>query len=222
MNIFPLDKFSYIFPDPSYACDEGILAYGGDLNPNRIIKAYMNGIFPWYAKDDPILWWSPNPRMILSLDEFKCSKSLFKTLQKKHLTVKFNQQFRNVITLCSKVPRVGQQGTWILPEMIEAYCTLHEMGFAHSFETYEGDVLVGGGYGVAMGNVFSGESMFSLKSNASKVALYHLVEHLKKQDFTCIDCQVPTPHLKSLGAREITREDFLELIKSALEKPREF
>jgi leucyl/phenylalanyl-tRNA--protein transferase len=222
MNIFALDKFSHTFPDPSAACDEGILAYGGDLNPNRILKAYMKGIFPWYNKNDPILWWSPNPRMVLSLDEFKCSKSLKRTVQKKIFEIKFNSAFEEVMKQCAKVSRKGQKDTWILPQIIEAYGILHNMGFAHSFEAYYEGKLVGGGYGIAMGDIFTGESMFALKNDASKVAFYHLVKHLKQKGFSLIDCQISTAHLKSLGAKEISREAFLSLIQIALQKPRTF
>lgn len=222
MNILPLSKYSLTFPDPLYAEDEGLLAYGGDLNPNRIIKAYMSGIFPWYNQHDPILWWSPNPRFVLELDEFKVSKSLKKRINNNTYEVFFDKNFQQTMIECSKIPREGQKGTWILPEIIEAYTQLHEMGYAHSFESYYEGELVGGGYGIVMGNMFCGESMFAKKSDASKVAMYYLVEHLKKQGFALIDCQIPTPHLASLGAKKISREKFLALVKKALENPKEF
>ncbi|RXJ56303.1 leucyl/phenylalanyl-tRNA--protein transferase [Candidatus Marinarcus aquaticus] len=220
--MLPLSQYSHSFPNPLDACDEGLLAYGGDLNPNRIMKAYMSGIFPWYNQHDPILWWSPNPRFILELDEFKVSKSLKKRIDLKQFEVHFDRNFTQTMIECSKVPRPGQTGTWILPEVIQAYSELHRMGYAHSFESYYKEELVGGGYGIAIGNMFCGESMFAKQTDASKVALYHLVEHLKKQGFAFIDCQIPTPHLSSLGAKKISRDSFLERVKQALENPRDF
>ncbi|XPV69297.1 MAG: leucyl/phenylalanyl-tRNA--protein transferase [Halarcobacter sp.] len=222
MNILPLDKYSYTFPNPLYACDEGLLAYGGDLSPTRLLTAYAKGIFPWYNKEDPILWWSPNPRLILDLDELKVSKSLAKTIKKGIYEIKFDTNFRQVMNECSKIPREGQKGTWILPEVIDAYCTLHEMNFAHSFEAYFEGELVGGGYGINIGDIFCGESMFAKKNDASKVALYYLVQKLKTNGFKLIDCQIPTPHLKSLGAKTISREKFLQLVNSSINNPKEF
>ncbi len=222
MNIFPLDKFSYTFPDANDASPQGVVAYGGDLNPNRIIKAYMNGIFPWYNEGDPILWWSPNPRLVLYFDDFKVSKSLQKSIDKKIYDIKFDTNFKEVMCECAKVPRVGQKGTWILPEIIEAYEKLFELGFAHSFEAYFEGELVGGGYGIVIGDIFCGESMFAKKSDASKVAFYYLVKHLKQKGFRFIDCQIPTPHLVSLGAQEIPREKFLSFVQEALTHPKEF
>lgn len=222
MNILPLSAYSHSFPNPLYATDEGLLAYGGDLHPNRIMKAYMSGIFPWYNKQDPILWWSPNPRFVLFLDDFKVSKSLRKRIESQIYEVKFNHNFRQTMIECSKIPRAGQNGTWIHDDIIEAYTMLHQMGYAHSFESYYDGKLVGGGYGLSIGNMFCGESMFALKTDASKVALYHLSQRLQEKGFKLIDCQIPTPHLKSLGAQEITREYFLDLVSNALENPREF
>ena len=197
-----------MFPHPNDANEEGILAWGGDLNPSRLIRAYQEGIFPWYAKDDPILWWSPDPRFILELDEFKLSRSLRKSIKK--FTYKFDTNFDAVIQACATTPRKDQQGTWILPEMIEAFKTLHDMGFAHSVESYYDGELVGGLYGVSIGGVFCGESMFSHKSDASKAAFYVLIEHLKLWGYDFVDAQVYTPHLASLGAKEIPREEFLK------------
>lgn len=222
MNIVPLSIYSHTFPNPLYANDEGLLAYGGDLNPNRILKAYMSGIFPWYNKEDPILWWSPNPRFVLFLEDFKVSKSLKKRISSNFYEVKFNHNFRQTMIECSKIPRAGQNGTWIHNDVIEAYTQLHTMGFAHSFETYYNGELVGGGYGLSIGNMFCGESMFAKKSDASKVALYFLVQRLQENGFKLIDCQIPTPHLESLGAKEINRKEFLDLVKKALENPKEF
>jgi leucyl/phenylalanyl-tRNA---protein transferase len=222
LNILPLSIYSHTFPNPLYADDEGLLAYGGDLDPNRIMKAYMSGIFPWYNKQDPILWWSPNPRFVLFLQDFKVSKSLKKRIQSNCYEIQFNRNFLQTMIECSKIPRSGQNGTWIHDDIIKAYVQLHKMGYAHSFETYFEDELVGGGYGLSIGNIFCGESMFALKTDASKVALYYLVEHLKNKGFTLIDCQIPTPHLASLGAKEISRETFLKLVTDALENPKEF
>lgn len=222
MDIFPLSRFSLTFPDPKYASDEGILAYGGDLSPNRIMYGYSQGIFPWYNEDDPILWWSPNPRFILELDEFKISKSLSRTIRKNIFEVKFNNNFKEVIRHCAEVKREDQEGTWITEDMIEAYCELHSLGYAHSFESYYNGELVGGGYGVAIGDIFCGESMFTFKKDASKVALVKLVEHLKKQGFWLIDSQVYTKHLTSFGAKEIPREQYLQYVQKALLNPKSF
>ncbi len=222
MNIYPLDKNSYIFPNPIYAQDKGILAYGGDLNPSRIMTAYLNGIFPWYNETDPILWWSPNPRCILGLDDFKVSKSLSKVINKNIFEIKFDNNFVKVMRECKNINRTNQKGTWIQEEMIESYTKIHEMGFAHSFEAYFDGELVGGGYGINIGNIFCGESMFAKKTDASKVALFFLVQRLKKNGFKLIDCQIPTPHLLSLGAKLINRKEFLSLVKSSSENLKEF
>ncbi|MBN2817034.1 MAG: leucyl/phenylalanyl-tRNA--protein transferase [Campylobacterales bacterium] len=202
------------FPSPHDANQDGIVAWGGDLHPYRLIDAYRNGIFPWYSKSDPILWWSPNPRLVMELDDFKLSRSLKKNIKK--FTYKFDIAFDNVIHKCASVPRNNQEGTWIQQEMIEAYIYLHQMGYAHSVETYKENQLVGGLYGVVIGKVFCGESMFAEESNASKAAYAILVAHLKKWGYSFIDCQVPTKHLKSLGAKEISREEYiyrLELLR---------
>ncbi len=196
------------FPNPLNASEEGIVAYGGDLSPSRLMLAYRSGIFPWYSVNDPILWWSPDPRLILELDDFKLSRSLRKKIP--HFEIRFDSAFSQVIHECSSAPRHGQNGTWIVPEMIEAYETLHSLGHAHSVEAYQNGILVGGLYGVSVGGVFCGESMFAKVSDASKVALCVLVEHLKAWEFDFIDCQVPTNHLKSLGAKEVSREFFLQ------------
>jgi len=222
MDIFPLSRYELRFPDPRFASDEGIVAYGGDLSPNRIMYGYSQGIFPWFNENDPILWWSPNPRFILELDEFKISKSLAKTLKKDIYEVKFNTNFKEVISHCAKIKREDQNGTWITNDMIEAYCELHALGHAHSFESYYQGKLVGGGYGIGIGDIFCGESMFTLKNNASKVALVKLVEHLKKQGFWLLDSQIYTEHLKRFGAKEISRDRYLEYVKKALFNPKEF
>jgi leucyl/phenylalanyl-tRNA---protein transferase len=222
MDIFPLSRFNITFPDPKYASDEGIVAYGGDLSPNRIMYGYSQGIFPWFNEDDPILWWSPNPRFVLELDEFKISKSLSKTIKKDIFQVKFDTDFKAVMHHCAKVKREDQEGTWITDDMIEAYLELHSLGYAHSFESYYEGQLVGGGYGVVIGDIFCGESMFTFKTDASKVALVKLVEHLKKQGFWLIDSQIHTKHLESFGAKEISRDRYLEYVQKALLNPKSF
>jgi leucyl/phenylalanyl-tRNA--protein transferase len=206
----------HIFPDPREASDEGLLAYGGDLNPNRILTAYRHGIFPWFNEGDPILWWSPNPRLLLYPSEFKTSKSLKRVIKNKGFEVKFDRDFESVIEYCSTVPREGQDGTWLTDEMKKAYIELFKMGFAHSVETYYEGRLVGGFYGIAMGKAFFGESMFSLMSNASKVALKRLCDILVQKNYYFIDCQVPTEHLMSLGAKLVDRDDFLDQLENAL------
>ena len=202
-----INKYELNFPNPNDANEDGIVAWDGDLNPSRLIRAYQNGIFPWYSHNDPILWWSPNPRLIMELDDFKLSKSLKKSMKK--FTYKFDSAFEQVVRECSKIPRKEDAGTWINEDIIEAYTNLHGMGLAHSVEAYYDGKLVGGLYGVVVGRVFCGESMFAKKTDASKSAYAILVEHLKKLEFDFIDAQVPTNHLKSLGAKEVTREYFL-------------
>lgn len=221
LNIYPLDKYSFNFPDPLYCNDEGLIAYGGDLNPNRIITAYTKGIFPWYNQNDPILWWSPNPRMVLDLDELKVSKSLAKTISKNIYEIRFDYNFEQTIIECANA-RKHKEGTWILDEVIEAYIKLHDMNFAHSFEAYLDGELVGGGYGINIGNIFCGESMFAKKSDASKVALYYLVQRLRNSGFKLIDCQVPSLHLESLGAKNISRKEFLSLVENSICNPKVF
>lgn len=203
------------FPDPRTAGEEGIVAYGGDLSPSRILMAYRLGIFPWYSTGDPILWWSPEPRLILDLDDFKLHRSLRKKIP--HFEIRFDSAFSQVIRECAKIPRRGQKGSWIVPEMIEAYEVLYGMGTAHSVEAYQDGALVGGLYGVSVGRVFCGESMFAKVSDASKVAFAVLIEHLKERGYDFIDCQIPTSHLKSLGAKEISRDAFLERLKQSVE-----
>ncbi len=208
MNIPQLNKYQLTFPHPNDANKDGILAWGGDLNPSRLIRAYQNGIFPWYSHGDPIIWWSPNPRLIMELDDFKMSKSLKKSMKK--FTYKFDTNFEAVMQKCQSTPRNDQNGTWISDEIIEAYSTLHGMGIAHSVESYKDGELVGGLYGVIVGKVFCGESMFAHVSDASKSAYAVLISHLKEWGYEFIDCQVPTEHLKSLGAKEVSRKFFLE------------
>ena len=186
-----------------------MLAIGGDLSPLRLINAYANGIFPWYNEGGPILWWSLDPRLIIRPGEMKVSKSLRHTLNSGKFEVRIDANFRSVMEHCGTTPREGQDGTWITHDMLEAYCLLHELGYAHSFETYLDGNLVGGLYGVSIGKAFFGESMFHTVSDASKVAFHHLHQFLKANDFKLIDCQQETPHLKSLGAYTIPRRVFL-------------
>ena len=200
------------FPDVTEADGDGILAVGGDLSPERLLLAYQSGIFPWFDSDDPILWWAPHQRMVLFPDELVASKSMRSILRKEIFTVTFNKDFRGVISNCSQIRRNGQRGTWITSEMIEAYVKLHELGFAKSVEVWQNNELVGGLYGIDLGHVFCGESMFSKVSNASKVAFITLVENLKIRKYKLIDCQVHNDHLESLGAREIEREEFMQIL----------
>ena len=211
MNIPQLNKYDLIFPHPSDANEDGILAWGGDLNPSRLIRAYQNGIFPWYGKGDPVIWWSPDPRLIMELDDFKLTRSLQKSIKK--FEYKFDTNFKEVMQKCASTPRNDQNGTWIQNETIESYETLYGMGIAHSVESYCNGELVGGLYGIVVGKVFCGESMFAHKSDASKSAYAVLIKHLKKWGYDFIDCQVPTEHLKSLGAKEVARDYFLDRLR---------
>jgi len=201
------------FPNPEQALAEpdGLLAVGGNLSPRRLLRAYRNGIFPWYSPGQPILWWSPDPRTVLFTDHINISRSLRKTIKKGMFTVTLNHAFAQVIQQCG-APRSRQPGTWITPAVARAYLRLHELGHAHSLETWHGGELVGGLYGVAIGRVFYGESMFSRMSDASKVALVTLCQQLERWRFPFIDCQMHTQHLLSLGAEDIPRPLFLELL----------
>ncbi len=218
MSVFRLGETLW-FPSPEYADVDGLLAVDGDLLPDRLLLAYSMGIFPWYSEGLPILWWSPDPRLVLFPQEFHLSKRLDRLCKKKEFQVTLDQAFREVIQSCSQVHHETKAGTWIVPEMIEAYCELHELGYAHSVETWQDDKLVGGLYGVSLGRVFFGESMFHLVPNASKVAMAKLVEVLLARGFELIDCQVTTKHLISLGAREIRRSEFLRLLAACLKFP---
>ena len=201
-----------LFPSPEQASAEGIVAVGGDLQPERVMLAYRKGIFPWFESDDFLLWWSPDPRMVLFPDQLKISKSMRTVLRKKQFEVTFNKAFDQVVEACAKVKRFGQNGTWITPGLMEVYSSLHTQGHAHSVEVWEEGSLVGGLYGIDLGTVFCGESMFSKSSNASKVALIFLVKELKKNKYELIDCQVPTQHLASMGAEPISRTKFLTFL----------
>jgi leucyl/phenylalanyl-tRNA--protein transferase len=208
-----------IFPPPDYADASGLLAVGGDLSSERLLEAYRLGIFPWYSDDQPILWWSPDPRLTLNLADFKISRSLGKTLRRGHFRVTLDRAFEQVIQSCAAVPREAQDGTWITQEMQEAYINLHGLGYAHSVETWLGDELAGGLYGVSLGKAFFGESMFHLRTDASKVALATLVEKLRGWGFDFIDSQMTTPHMLKLGAKEVPRRVFLKRLQSALRHP---
>jgi len=209
------------FPPLSDALLEpnGLIAIGGDLSLPRLLAAYQQGIFPWFSEGEPILWWSPSPRMVLYPSELKISRSLGKTLKNTPFEIRFNTAFRTVIAACSDTTRDGQPGTWITQDIIDAYCALFDAGYAVSAETWLDNTLVGGCYGVKIGNMFYGESMFHHKTDASKVAFVKLVQMLEKEGIGLIDCQMKTAHLSSLGAREISRDDFIQhlstLIKSS-------
>ncbi|HLW30695.1 MAG TPA: leucyl/phenylalanyl-tRNA--protein transferase [Aequorivita sp.] len=202
------------FPHPNDSDADGFLALGGDLSVQRLLLAYHSGIFPWFEKGGPILWWSPDPRMVLFPEKFKISKSLRKTLNSEKFTITLNQDFPQVINACAQIPRRGETGTWITYEMQTAYNNLHTFGYAVSVEVWQDDNLVGGLYGIDLQDkkIFCGESMFSLVTDASKVAFYYLVEHLKTKNYRLIDCQIYNPHLESLGAEEIERELFLRML----------
>ena len=207
------------FPSPNLTSEDGLLAVGGDLDQRRLLLAYSMGIFPWYAEAEPILWWSPDPRLVLYPEELRITTSLKKAIKKDFFRITVDQAFEQVITACAKIRREKDQGTWIVQDMIEAYCKLHESGFAHSVEAWQDDTLAGGLYGVSLGKCFFGESMFTIITNASKVAFVALVNYLKALSFDLIDCQVKTEHLISFGAREIPRERFLKQLKKSLENP---
>ncbi len=192
---------------------------GGDLSPDRLLLAYKNGIFPWYSEEDPILWWAPDPRLVLFPGDLKISRSLAKTIRKCTFAVSFDTQFSSVVSACADYRGPHREGTWITGEMKAAYNRLHDLGYAHSVECWHEDQLVGGLYGVSLGRAFFGESMFSAMSDASKVALVHLRDYLQSRRFHFIDCQLPTRHLIGLGAREIARNDFQSRLDDAIEFP---
>ena len=210
---FWLDQHGTSFPDVGLALinPNGLIGIGGDLSTKRLLKAYSQGIFPWYSDEEPILWYSPDPRMVITPEVFHLSKSLNKIILSKRFDVRINTAFVDVITHCQTINRPGQSATWIGDDMLRAYCELHDSGYANSYEVYEKDKLVGGLYGVALGQVFFGESMFSLVSNASKVAFAYL---LQKSHFRLIDCQVENPHLESLGAFKLSRNLFIQQLKA--------
>lgn len=208
-----------VFPDVHLAEPEGLLAIGGDLRPERVLLAYASGIFPWYAEDQPLLWWCPAPRLVLFPEELHVSRSLRKSIRRGAYRITMDEQFERVIRACGHAPRPDQEGTWITEELVGAFVALHERGFAHSVEAWEGDELVGGLYGLALGSVFCGESMFTHRPDASKVAFVTLVEQLKRWEYTMVDCQVPTEHLRRFGAREIELDDFLARLADGIDDP---
>ncbi|MEO0581153.1 MAG: leucyl/phenylalanyl-tRNA--protein transferase [Bacteroidota bacterium] len=206
-----------IFPHPQLAEPDGLLAIGGDLSVDRLIQGYATGVFPWYNEEEPILWWSPDPRFILYPDQLKVSKSMKQVLRRKTFEITYDQDFGQVIRNCQQIPRPGQAGTWITPDMIAAYEALHQEGWAHSVEVWQQGQLVGGLYGVSLGTCFFGESMFAKVSNASKAGFITLIQDLKAANFQLIDCQIYTAHLASLGATSISRLTFLEHLNAFLE-----
>lgn len=217
-RIHLLDRYTS-FPPVEEALTEpnGLLAIGGDLTTNRLLDAYTHGIFPWFSAGEPIVWWSPDPRMVLYPDELKISRSMSRRLNRKDYEVRFNTSFRQVMQACAETRRPGQDGTWITNEMIDAYCALHVSGHAMSAETWIGNRLAGGLYGVRIGKMFYGESMFHHVTDASKIAFVHLVQELKRQNFGLLDCQMKTSHLASLGAREISRKEFCQLMSKLIQ-----
>jgi leucyl/phenylalanyl-tRNA--protein transferase len=215
MPLYLLDDELW-FPPVEEALEDGLLAMGGDLSPERLLLAYRRGIFPWFSDDEPPMWWSPDPRFVLFPDELKVSKSMKQVIKRGEFEFRVNTAFEEVIANCSSVVREDQDGTWITDEIQQAYTQLHRMGYVHSAETWQGGELVGGLYGVRLGNIFFGESMFSKRSNASKFAFIKWVELLKLQGVQLIDCQVFTEHLESLGARMIPRGEFLKAVADNL------
>ncbi len=211
------------FPPAWLARSDGLLCIGGDLSPERLILAYQMGIFPWFSENEPILWWSPDPRLVLYPDRVKVSRSLKKKIRKHSFDIRIDTAFEQVICACAQPRQERDEGTWLIPDMIEAYCTIHHMGVAHSVEAWKDDRLVGGLYGISMGRAFFGESMFSREPDASKTALVALADHLRHYGFEFIDCQVTTDHLLSMGAVEITRDVFLDRLETAIagESPEE-
>lgn len=208
-----------IFPPVNLATPEGLLAIGGDLSPRRLMLAYQNGIFPWYSDDDPILWWSPDPRLVLYPSELRISHSLQKTIRKASYQITIDTHFERVIEACARTRRKNGQGTWITADMKQAYIRLHQMGFAHSVEAWHQNQIVGGLYGVSLGRCFFGESMFSEMTDASKVALVYLRDYLQNRNFDFIDCQLPTDHLIRLGARKVPRDTFILQLKDSMQHP---
>jgi len=211
--VFRLLDDALVFPDPSYAETDGLLAVGGDLKPERLLLAYQNGIFPWFSDDDPILWFAPHERCVVFPEKVYVSKSMSKVLKSGNFKITRNQAFPEVIAQCAALPRKDQDGTWITPDMQVAYIRLHELGIAHSVEVWQEQRLVGGLYGIIIGRVFCGESMFSLVSNASKAAFISLC---RTGDFDLIDCQMPNDHLLSLGAEMIPRNQYMQILQANL------
>ncbi len=218
MPIYKLPESEVYFPDPNLAEDDGMLAVGGDLSTLRLITAYANGIFPWYNPEDPILWWSTNPRLVLFPKDFIARKSLMQTIRNKGYIIKFDTDFETTINNCSTARRNDDLGTWISNEIKEAYIKLFELGFAHSVEVYKDNIQVGGLYGVQVGSVFSGESMYSNVRDTSKVALYYLCKNAEKLNIEMIDSQTTTKHMITLGAKEISRIEYLDFLRNSIDK----
>lgn len=216
MPVFYLNEKN-IFPPVSFAEKNGIIAVGGDLSPERLIKAYKNGIFPWFSEGDPIIWWSPDPRFVLFPEEIKISRSMKQEFRKGTFTITADKAFEHVIQECRK-PRKHESGTWITDDIVKGYTALHKAGYAHSIEAWKDDQLAGGLYGVSLGGCFFGESMFTREPNASKAAFITLARRLAELNFDIIDCQVYTGHLESLGAIEIAREEFTAILAASLDR----
>jgi leucyl/phenylalanyl-tRNA--protein transferase len=208
-----------VFPPPSLAEPGGLLAVGGDLSPERLLLAYRSGIFPWYSEEDPILWWSPDPRLVLYPDELHVSRTLARTIRKGIYEVTIDREFRTVITSCAQIRGKNRDATWITDDMVDAYVELYNLGYAHSWEVRFDGKIVGGLYGISLGHCFFGESMFSAMPNASKVALVHMRNFLVEYGFDFVDCQLPTQHLIGMGARQIERDHFLQQLKRSLKNP---
>lgn len=208
-----------VFPPVNLATHEGLLAIGGDLSTARLLEAYRNGIFPWYSEGEPIMWWSPTPRMVVLPGNYRPSKSLRQKLRKNVFSIRFDTSFREVMLGCAKALRNGQEGTWITAEMQEAYYKLHKQGYAHSVEAYQNNQLVGGLYGISLGKAFFGESMFYDVTDASKVTYHHLMEFVSCNGFKVVDAQQDTPHLRKLGGTLLDRDDFISLLRNALRSP---
>jgi leucyl/phenylalanyl-tRNA--protein transferase len=217
MPVFRLDD-RLVFP-PVHLAEDGLLAVGGDLRVERLLLAYSQGIFPWYGKNLPILWHSPDPRMMMTTSDLVVQRSLRKAIRKQPYQLRIDTAFHQILSGCAEAPRPGQDGTWLIPEMVTAYTRLHELGFAHSFEAWKDDELVGGLYGVSLGATFFGESMFARGPDASKIAFVACVRQLAAWDIDLIDCQVHTEHLSRFGAREVPRVDYLRMLREALDQP---
>ncbi len=218
MPVYQLNDYP-VFPSPEEAEEDGLLAVGGDLSIERLLEAYKNGIFPWYSENIPLLWWSPDPRLVLFPDKMKVSDSLKRVIKKNKFTITLDTAFEEVIKYCAHVERTDEESTWITKDMEEAYIQLHHAGYAHSVEAWYHGKLAGGLYGVSLGKAFFGESMFHKVTDASKVAFFYLVEKAKQWNFLFVDAQIYTPHLVSLGAKEIPRKQFLEILEVALNYP---
>ena len=213
MRLRVLSRDQIFFPHPFHCAPDGLLCIGGDLSPERLLLAYQFGIFPWYNEGEPLLWWTPYPRMVLKPGDLKVSKSMRALIRKEHFQVTYNQNFDYIVSQCQTVKRFGQGGTWITAAMRSAYNTLHEMGYAHSVEVWEDGKIVGGLYGIALGKIFYGESMFHHVSNASKYGFVTLCRRLEENDFSLIDCQQETPYMASFGAKTISKEAFFDELK---------